>query len=188
MNRTLATVSAAAPLKSKLLVALLLAVVAMLAVKPTLAHAASEIGVYRQPEVTCDAWMNQIIVAPTFGAGDMYTAQSLAFRFYAKNDRTGQTFWLSDRGNWKTFYHQRVGQPYYDVIGNWYPGMITPIAPIGSETFNITGSDTEGQYGQFTVYAQYLWYSPARGWLGPITQTATTYFNRGLGTTPTCLL
>lgn len=166
--------------------ALLVAVVVGSGVLPGNAHAASEIGWNYPAQVACDSIANTIAVAPMFGAGDMYAAQSLGYRFWVKNTTTGGIFWLSAGGQWSSFYHHRVGAPYYDILGNWYPGVITPIAPIGWETFTITGPYLDNS--RFYVYAQYRWYSPTRGWLTSGTYTTTSYANPGWGNLSYCLL
>jgi hypothetical protein len=167
-------------LHCKALIALMVACAAVLALSPGTAFAASEIGPANGPEVLCNPTTNTISVTPRFGAGDAYQGQWLSYRLWATNDRTGYSFWLSAGGQYSApVWHQRVGAGYYDVIGNWYPGMDSPFVNAGSPSFTITGLDNRGA-GEFHVHAQYKWYSPTNGWLGPITRTATLYNHIGL--------
>jgi hypothetical protein len=190
MNRTTGIATAFLPRKSKLLVAALLAVTATLIVNTGTARAASEIGPSNPALVTCDSITNQIHVKAQFGAGDAYKRQWLAFRFYAKDNQTGSTFWLSPNGAWSMVQHVREGEGYYDVIGNWYPGMVTPIVPLDYQTFPVDRPSVRStSLASFYVYAQYMWYSNTRGWLGPVTLTTASYSNPGLGwANPVCYL
>jgi hypothetical protein len=168
------------------IVATLLALVALVVASPEMARAASEVGTYLPARVWCNASTNVITVKAQFGAGDAYMkGQYLSYRFYALNDQTGSTFWLSSNGDYRGFLHVRQGDPWYDPVVGWYSGMDTPLAQIPEESFVISGASVAGLNGVFHVYAQYRWWSATSlRWLGPITQTTALYENGGFTWAP----
>jgi len=192
MSRTVTPIKRATPsFARKALFVLAVACVAGLALRPGTALAA-EIGPAYGPNVFCNSINNTIEVAPRFGAGDSYNRQSLAYRVWAKDLATNRTFWLSSGGQWHTFFHIRVGEPYYDVLGNYYPGMINTLAPIGFLSWTLSGPDVAGHGRQYQVFAQHGWFSSVSNqWLVGGSISTGSYHNTtpyGSGAMAVCYL
>jgi hypothetical protein len=179
IHRTKQAVLADWRLKSTVaMIVLTVATVLVANVEP--AHAASEIGPYGPAIVWCDASTNTIWASPFVGAGDMYSGQSIRYRFWAVNRETGKSFWLGS-DQWMQMYHQRVGEPYYDILGNYYPGQITPYHPNPPlwhwNVYESTLTLHNG-WNRLHVFVQYQWYSSTyRTWVGNATAETRTYSN-----------
>jgi hypothetical protein len=158
---------------------MLFAAGALLVANVESAHAASEIGPSSGAQVWCDSASNVISVSPKVGAGDMYTGQSIRYRFWAKDLETGEPFWLGG-SYWRYLYHQRVGDPWYEPInGRWNPGPTTYWAPNAlTEGWIMSGMTVRNGYNRYHVFAQYQWYSNTyRTYIGDARWETTSYDN-----------
>jgi hypothetical protein len=150
---------AAVSLRHQALFTVIVACVAALALRPGNAFAA-EMGPAYSPDVYCNSIANTIEVYPRFGAGNSYNRQWLSYRAWAKDVTTNTTFWLSAGGQWhQPYLHTRVGEPYYEPVWGWNPGMETTLAPIGSFSWPLSGPAVAGHGRQYQVFIQYAWWS-----------------------------